>query len=167
MKNLLRRFDTPTNVIALGVDITGIPQSFSITDDYHTLDIRVANNQWAGMIETEGYVFILTDEEFLKYYDLIKYDEETSDKWMIVFKNFIGNIAVEVQNSDTREDLMIDDFEPLGEGILYQTIDEVDLNDISFEAVLKIYRENPEESHLPYYTDPIKYHKRLTNENNK
>lgn len=84
---ILREFNTPTKLFITGIDFKNILESFKITDDYCAMEVLL--NEKSFYFDTCGFVFILTEEEFLKIKD--KMDEDDSDDCLVI-NDFVGNI---------------------------------------------------------------------------
>lgn len=86
---ILRTFNKPTNVFISGIDFINKPETFSITDDYCTFDVLL-NNISGFLIDTCGFVFILSEEEFLEIKDSLDLDDSSDNCLRIT--NFVGTI---------------------------------------------------------------------------
>lgn len=136
MKKLLKTFNNQ-DVYILGYDITKITETFSITDDYHSLRLQFKDDY--GYMETCGYCFILTQEELDLYRSKIEIeDEDQDDTYCVKIPNYTGNIYLDVIDRDKNESVLEDNID-LREYILDQTTE--DLSEISFSILLEIGTE--------------------------
>ena len=77
-KILVRNFENPTNIYIIGCyfvewkDI--VKEAFSITDDYMCLDVKNIGNGRESMFDTDGCVFILSEDDFIKFAKLVDFN---------------------------------------------------------------------------------------------
>ncbi len=125
----IKTFDSPQDIFILGCDFPKMPETFSLTDDYHLLCIKRGENKL--YINTDGYCFILTREEFNNYKDLIVDDESSLEQEGVFIKDFQGDLILKALNSDG-EDILSPDFDPR-EYACFQIIENADFDDIVLE----------------------------------
>ena len=103
MPVLLRKFDTLTNVYIIGTDFKDEQETFSITDDYCSCNIKSEKNKTS--IETDGFVFIYTEDELKSNYDKL-WGEDSLEAEVYVLKHFTGEITLKVIGRDTDKDML-------------------------------------------------------------
>lgn len=99
MKSLLKTYSTPTTIYVMGCDFTGKDQTFSITDDYHSLDISHGAKRDL-LVDTVGYAFILTQSELDEMKDKVEDTSLNQEGFMV--KDFIGDIFIDVYDEDNK-----------------------------------------------------------------
>ena len=136
MKKLLKTFNNQ-DVYILGYDITNIKETFSITDDYHSLRLQFKDDY--RYMETTGFCFILTQEELDLYKSKIETENADSDDiYCVKISNYTGNIYLDVIDDDIEESVLEEELD-LEEYVLDQTTE--DLSEISFSILLEIETE--------------------------
>jgi hypothetical protein len=116
---VLKTFDIPQTIYIVGVDYQEKPEAFSITDDEHLCLIE--NNKKQTAINTQGFVFILSEEEFINWEDLLwesPEDYEYTDG--VCLKNFTGNICLKVIDKEGN-DILTDSIFQQKEYLRYTT----------------------------------------------
>lgn len=95
-KILVRNFENPTNIYIIGCyfeewkDI--VKEAFSITDDYMCLDVKNIGNGRESMFDTDGCVFILSEDDFIKFAKLVDFNNNYDYNEAIFIENYIGDI---------------------------------------------------------------------------
>lgn len=123
-KILVKRFENPTNIYILGCYFEEwrniVKESFSITDDYMYIDIKNIGNGRENMFDTDGHVFILSEDDFIKFSKLVDFNENYSYSDAIFIENYIGDINL-VYILDEKENLYLkaEDFD-FEEYLMYQ-----------------------------------------------
>jgi hypothetical protein len=154
---VFRKFDTPQDIYVFGtfVDHELLKENkdmddstFGITDDYHSLELR--NKEQKRSIETCGFAYVFTAEQFEKAKAVIGQDEDLSDydNQVFIFKNFTGEFRLKIL-SEAEDGRMIDVFdvyEPPTEYLMYQSqarkrMEDEDLKGMDF--VLEVDCEIP------------------------
>jgi hypothetical protein len=122
---LLRSFKQPTKVYIIGNSFQSeeIKPAFSITDDYHSCAVKSSKNR--RYMETDGFVYILTEEEFQQYKDTL-YEDSYQDA--IVLENFEGDIYVSLVDSEGNN--VLEDKVDIDDYLCYQCKDGADIEDI-------------------------------------
>lgn len=135
---LIKNFTEPTNVYIVGEDFKNLPETFSITDDYHSC--AISNGFEKRYIDTDGFVFIYSEEEFNNNKHLIEYPSQE----YVLLKNFVGEIHVKVVDSDSnnilKKDVNLKDY------LMYQTEEDTDFDDVVI--VLPLSTELPQAQSL-------------------
>ena len=136
MKKLLKTFNNQ-DVYILGYDITNIPETFGITDDYESLKLQFKDDYI--YMETVGYCFVLTQEELDLYKSKIEIDDvDQDDMYCVKISNYTGNIYLDIVNDDTNNSVLKKNLD-LKEYIASQTIE--DLSEIYYTILLEINTE--------------------------
>lgn len=128
---LFKSFTEPTDLIIIGTAIDGFP-SFSLTDDYQSLWLRHKNTEGYGTcIETDGYVTLMTLDEFKRHdFDDEDIKENDTDDYFVWVKNFTGNVNVSITEEGTYNDITPEDLD-LDDYVMYQVPEDKELEDVA------------------------------------
>lgn len=163
MPLLLKKFEQPTNVFVIGQDFTDVCETFSITDDYSSIDLVI--NDKETTLETDGFVFIFTEEELRENYDKINSGSELCDIEVLLLEDFVGEISLKIINERTKQDVLVDNFENwfnIKEYLMYQDFpltnheDEADEDqETEFTPKLVVKTEKPKEFYQIFGLDVV------------
>ncbi len=127
MKKLIRNFPTPTNVYIVGSDFKHEKETFKITDDYSSFRIQSAIEK--GYMDTDGFVFVLTEGEF----DNIKHKITDENQECTIINDFQGDLFLDLVSDETGESFLSGNVD-LEDYIMHQ----MDDTDDSFDVILYI-----------------------------
>jgi hypothetical protein len=110
------KFDTPQDIYIFGAHVDREivskemdDRTFGITDDYST--IVISNCKKSSTMETSGFVYVFTKEEFGKICHT--FDETEMEQEGFVLKNFVGEIRLKVTvEIDKKEYDILDIYHP-------------------------------------------------------
>lgn len=113
----------PITLVIYGGDVTGKDQTFSITDDYCTLQIKV-NESIDISIDSSGFAFVSTLEQFKEWNEESLLEDDEAETFII--ENFTG--SVELAIFDKGKNVLPSDAD-LQDYIMHQTDDFSDAHE--------------------------------------
>lgn len=116
MKQLLKQYNTPTDVFVFGItDVKELEESIFLTDDYETLWIQFPDRIERFYIDTSGDFSILTRDQL----SLI---DEYSEGDLLVLEGFFGKLSIDVIGDVTETSLLKENFDK--KEYLFEQLDE-------------------------------------------